>query len=140
MAKASSTKPVPTPAPITTDLVLFRKDDGRKPERITKAKRDAVAEVLRRARVQRPELVAFVLDGHFHRMKAIPQSVIDAPTVRDNAEGWPIPDSCWGRAPKDGKDRDMASTAESIRLWMKAVFVDTGVLRPGEFAVVVVGE
>lgn len=121
-------------------LLLINKADGHKAERITKAKRDAVAEILNTARVARPELVDYILSGAFTDDEAVPQNVIDNPDRR-KAEypeaGWIIPETCLGRPPKNG-ERDYDSTAQSVLLWIKKVFVDTGVVRASQLSLVVV--
>lgn len=139
MAKQPTTKPVTTPATTTPDphLIIVRKDDGRKPERITKAKLEALEAVLSKARVDRTDIVEFVLSGGFHALPAIPQAVIDNPERRERDypdAGARITDACLGRAPKNG-DRNWPSTAESVRLWCKAAFVDTGILRLSELSI-----
>jgi hypothetical protein len=135
MANASNTQPVPTPA-----LLLIHKADGAKAERITKAKREAVAEILKTARVARPELVDYILSGAFTEDETIPQNVIDNPHRRAAEHpdaGWIVPESCLGRPPKSG-ERDYASTCQSVLLWIKKVFVDTGVLRASQVSLIVV--
>lgn len=135
MAKTAKTQPVATPAP---HLIIVRKDDGRKPERITNAKRDALAIVLAKARVDRSELVDLIMSGEFHNLPAISQAIIDNPERRAREfpdAGYIVPDACLGRAPKSG-ERNWASTVESVRLWLKAAFVDTGILRLSELTVI----
>lgn len=139
MANKAKTQPVPTPA-IRTAISLFLKDDGKAPNRITKAKRDAVADVLRTSRVRRDALVDYVMSGDYFTDDAIPPSVIDNPHRRMAEHpdaGWIIPDDCLGRAPKDGV-RDWDSTAQSVLLWIKRVLVDTGILRVSQVSVLVV--
>jgi hypothetical protein len=135
MANASNTQPVPTPA-----LLLIHKADGSKAERITKAKREAVAEILKTARVARPELVDYILSGAFTEDETIPQNVIDNPHRRAAEHpdaGWIVPETCLGRPPKSG-ERDYASTCQSVLLWIKKVFVDTGILRASQVSLIVV--
>jgi hypothetical protein len=135
MANATDTQPVPTPA-----LLLINKADGSKPERITKAKREAVAAVLATSRVSRPELVDYILSGEFAASETVAQNVIDNPHRRAAEHpdaGWIVPESCLGRPPKTG-ERDYASTCQSVLLWIKKVFVDTGVIRASQLSLIVV--
>ncbi len=135
MATASNTQPVPTPA-----LLLINKADGQKAERITKAKREAVAAVLETSRVARPELVEYILSGAFGDSEQVAQNVIDNPHRRAEEHpnaGWIVPESCLGRPPKNG-ERDFDSTCQSVLLWIKKVFVDTGVVRASQLSLIVV--
>jgi hypothetical protein len=135
MANASNTQPVPTPA-----LLLINKADGQKAERITKAKREAVAAVLETSRVARPELVEYILSGAFGDSEQVAQNVIDNPHRRAEEHpnaGWIVPESCLGRPPKNG-ERDFDSTCQSVLLWIKKVFVDTGVVRASQLSLIVV--
>lgn len=140
MAKAATTQPVPTPATVSHETILIiRKATGRKVPALTKAKREAIAETLRTSRVQRPELLEYFLSGQFAAAEAVPQSCIDNPHHRraDHADaGWPVPEASMGRPPK-GDKRDYQSTAQSLLLWMKRVFVDTGWLTIDHLSVVV---
>lgn len=123
-----------------SNLLLIHKADGAKAERITKAKREAVAEILKTARVARPELVDYILSGAFTEDETIPQNVIDNPHRRAAEHpdaGWIVPESCLGRPPKTG-ERDYASTCQSVLLWIKKVFVDTGILRASQVSLIVV--
>lgn len=74
------------------------------------------------ARVQRPSLLEFLLDG-FYRLPKLPQAIIDSPVIRvtEHAEaGWTIPADSLGR--KGGTvladEKSARSAAESIRLWV----------------------
>jgi hypothetical protein len=140
MAKASNTQPVPTPATVSHETILIiRKATGRKVPTLTKAKREAIAEALRTSRVERPEILAYFLSGDFAASEAVSQVCIDNPLHRrkDHAEaGWTVPESSLGRAPKSGK-RDYQSTAQSVLLWLKRVFVDTGWLTVEHLSVIV---
>ena len=121
-------------------ILIIRKGDKRKGVAITKAHKKAIEEALKASRVQRPELVDFFMSGEFAASQAIPQNVIDNP-LRREAEfpgvGWIVPEGSLGRAPKKGK-RDYQSTAQSILLWIKKYFVETGAVRIDDISVVVV--
>lgn len=123
-----------------SNLLLINKADGSKPERITKAKREAVAAVLATSRVSRPELVDYILSGEFAASETVAQNVIDNPHRRAAEHpdaGWIVPESCLGRPPKSG-ERDYASTCQSVLLWIKKVFVDTGIIRASQLSLIVV--
>jgi hypothetical protein len=125
---------------MSEQLLLINKADGAKAERITKAKRDAVAEILKTARVARPELVEYILSGAFGDSEQVAQNVIDNPHRRAEEHpnaGWIVPESCLGRPPKNG-ERDYDSTCQSVLLWIKKVFVDTGVVRASQLSLIVV--
>ena len=121
-------------------IAIFRKDDGKKPYVINKARENAILDALRVCRVERPELVELFLSGAFAGMESIAQSVIDNPVKREidhPGAGFVVPESCLGRAPKSGV-RDWQSTAQSILIWIKKYFVETGVIRISELSVIVV--
>jgi hypothetical protein len=123
-----------------TSIIVLRKGEGRKVLTLTKAREGAIREALRACRVQRPELLAFFLEGGFAGMPSIPQSVIDNPVGREIAfpgVGFVIPEGSLGRAPKSGV-RDWQSTSQSILLWVKKYLVDTGFIRIEELSIIVV--
>lgn len=136
MAKASSTQPVPTPAP---RIIIIRKAASTKVPKLTKARLALVTEALSTTRVQRPELLEFFLSGEFDASEALPQSVIDNP-ARRKAEfphvGWTVPEGSLGRPPKNG-ERDWQSTSQSILLWIKRTLVETGWLRIEDLSIIV---
>jgi hypothetical protein len=122
-------------------ILVIRKGDTKKARKaLTKAQRKAVADALAVARVQRPALLDFFLSGEFGAMVAVPQSVIDNPLRRANDypdSGFIVPEDSLGRAPKKG-ERDYASTAQSILLWIKKYLVDTGAFSVDEISVIVI--
>lgn len=123
-------------------ILIIRKATGRKPLAITKSRRNDIITALRLARVQRPELVEFFLSGEFAASTPIPQSIIDNPARRAQefpGVGFVVPDGSLGRAPKSG-ERDWQSTSQSILLWIKKYFIDTGVVRIDEISVIVVDD
>jgi hypothetical protein len=102
-----------------------------------------VAEVRERiahlARVQRPSLLDFMLDGYW-QMTALPAAVVKDAAVRafrHGHEGWIIPEDSLGRKGAAGvADTEKArSTAESIRIWIIKNL--EGIIDPAKFAVVV---
>lgn len=120
-------------------LKIYRKSSPTPTRKPSAAKAKAVAEALRVARVQRPELLDFFLSGEFHRLPAIPAAVIDNPVKRITEHGdeaWAIPEGSMGRAPKSG-ERDYQSTGQSILLWCKKYLCETGVVSPDEISIVV---
>lgn len=82
----------------------------------------ALIAIGKRARVNRDALVEFFLCGEFNRLPVTPQSVIDSPVARENAQGWVLPVDCLGR-----KGEATASVAESVRLWIKQNLAAYGV-------------
>lgn len=78
--------------------------------------------IARKARVQRPTLLDFLLDGYWSMPKT-PQTIIDSPVVRTDEHadaGFTIPDDSLGRKGAETIDdtEKARSTAESIRLWV----------------------
>jgi hypothetical protein len=121
-------------------ILVLRKGDGRKALVITKARQKAIEEALKASRVQRPELVDFFMSGEFAASQAIPQTIIDNPLRRESefaGVGFIVPEGSLGRSPKSG-ERDWQSTAQSILLWIKKYFVDTGAVRIDDISVIVV--
>lgn len=78
-------------------------------------------ELDRRCRVQRPNVVTFLLGGDFGKLPKVSTTVLDSPYQRWKQKqdgklvGWKVPDSDLGR--KQGQPS--LSTAESVRLWIK---------------------
>jgi hypothetical protein len=123
-----------------SSILIIRKGEGRKALVLTKAREAAIREALKSCRVARPEILELFLSGEFAAMESIPQSVIDNPIkrARDFAGvGFVVPEGSMGRAPKNGT-RDMASTAESIRIWIGKYLIETGLVRKDELSVIVV--
>ena len=125
----------------TKRIILIHKFDGLKPSKPTKLAVAASHELLRKARVRRPGIEAFLETGQFSTLQTIPQEVIDNPDRR--REEYPeafflIGDIDMGRNPKNG-GRDYDSTAQSILLWIKKFYVETPkpVVRVGELSVIV---
>lgn len=93
---------------------------NRKPSAKTaQATRDKVAIF---ARVQRPSLLEFLLDG-FYRLPRLPQAIIDSPVLRvteHKDDGWTIPKDSLGRKGTAvlADEKSARSAAESIRLWV----------------------
>ena len=123
-----------------THILIIRKDDGRKPYVLTKAREAAIREALKACRVDRPEVLALFMDGDFASMPSIPQSVIDNPIKRERdfpGVGFIVPEGSLGRAPKNG-ERNWQSTCEAVRLWITKYLVETGFVRKGELCVIVI--
>jgi hypothetical protein len=93
---------------------------NRKPSAKTaQATRDKVATF---ARVQRPSLLEFLLDG-FYTLPKLPQAIIDSPVIRahEHADaGYTVQVDSLGRKGADvlATDKAARSAAESIRLWV----------------------
>jgi hypothetical protein len=125
----------------TKRIILIHKFDGLKPSKPTKLAVAASHELLRKARVRRPGIEAFLETGEFSALQSVPQEIIDNPDRR--REEYPeaffvIEESDMGRPPKNGS-RDYDSTAQSILLWIKKFYVETpkSLVRVGELSVIV---
>jgi hypothetical protein len=141
MATQPNTQPVTTPA-----LVIYRKAaDASAPARLkasaAREQRDAIDA---RSRVRRDAVLDHFQPSPqgrsaFHRQPVLTSVVIDNPIRRmaDHADaGWIVPDDCLGRTPKSG-ERDWASTAQSLLLWIKQTIVAAGWCDASEISVVV---
>ncbi len=141
MATQPNTQPVPTPA-----LVIYRKaTDAPAPSRLKASEaREKRAEIDARCRVNRNAVLDHFQPSPqgrsaFHRQPALSSVVIDNPHRRmaDHPDaGWIVPDDCLGRPPKSG-ERDWASSAQSLLLWIKQTVVAAGWCEAGEISVVV---
>lgn len=139
MANASNTQPVTTPAPETTYfmVLLYRKTVAGPTKRPTKAKAKDLAHALALSRVNRDDLVSFILAGGFHRLPAIPAHVIKNPALRRRdhmGEG-----SCYVLSVSDlGRATTSPDTvAMSVRIWIEKYLVAAGIIGRDEFAIVV---
>jgi hypothetical protein len=140
MAITPITQPVPTPA-----IVIYRKAvDVPNVSRLkASAAREQRAAIAARSRVNRDAVLDHFQPSPqgrsaFHRQDALLSTIIDNPQQRQwfAACGWVVPDDCLGRAPKSG-ERDFASTAQSLLLWIKQTVVAAGWCDASEISVVV---
>jgi hypothetical protein len=125
----------------TTRIILIHKADGAKASKPTKVSIEASHVALKTARVRRPGLEAFIESGAFAALQMVPQAVIDNPDRRrqEFPEAFYVIDEAdMGRAPKNGV-RDYASTCQSILLWIKKHYAETGkpMVRIGELSVII---
>lgn len=118
-------------------VMLYRKAVAGPTRKPTKAQAKELAHALALSRVNRDDLVAFVLSGAFHKLPAIPAHVVKNPALRRRDHS-AIGD-CYVLTPADlGRATTSAETVSmAARIWIDRYLVATGIIGRDEFAIVI---
>jgi len=114
---------------------LYRKEGVSTTKKPTKAILAKADHALALSRVRRPDLESFIRSGGFHRLPALPSSIVKNPALRRRdhlTDCYILTDGDLGRSKASGE-----TGAMSVRIWLTRYYADTGVIGTDEFAIVV---
>jgi hypothetical protein len=99
-------------------IVIYRTTENKRP-RSNKAERQQSAEQMACARVKRPDLAAWIMDGGLYNLDTLPSAERSTPALREvrgsaDRYGYTVADLEVGRTGRIDR-----STANSIRLWIE---------------------
>ena len=118
-------------------VLMYRKAVAGPTKKPTKAQAKELAHALALSRVNRDDLVAFILSGGFHKLPAIPAHVVKNPALRRRDHS--APGDCYILTPADlGRASSSAETVSmAARIWIDRYLVATGIIGRDEFAIVI---